>query len=215
MSTARELLDAVQAELAPRDAENRLAPMIADGTAPRSVFAAIAAEELHIVPSDWRSLHTLAARCDTPAARSYFGGLASGEEAALAKLAPLAAAAGLDDAAAKAYEPLPGCQAYPAYFAWLALNGRPAEVAVALTANFGAWGTYCATIARGMREQYGFGDEACAFFDFFATPVPDDQAVAVVQEGLDAGALDPDAARRFARLFQSYELMFWNTLADA
>jgi thiaminase len=215
MSEARELLDAVQAELAPRDAENRLAPLIADGAAPRSVFAAVAAEELHIVPSDWRSLHTLAARCDTPTARSYFSGLAGGEEAALAKLAPLAAAAGLDDAAAKAYEPRPGCQAYPAYFAWLALNGSPAEVAVALNANFGAWGTYCAQIAQGMREHYGFGDDACAFFDFFATPVPDDQAVAVVQEGLDTGRLDQAAARRYARLFQSYELMFWNTLADA
>jgi thiaminase len=213
MSTARELLDAVRAELAPRDAENRLVPLIADGTAPRSVFAAIAAEEMHIVPSDWRSLHTLAARSDTPAARSYFGGLAGGEEAALAKLAPLATATGLDDDAAKAHEPRPGCQAYPAYFAWLALNARPAEVAVALTANFGAWGTYCAAIARGMREHYGFDDEACGFFDFFATPLPDDEAVAVVQAGLDAGALDQEAARRYARLFQSYELMFWNTLA--
>jgi hypothetical protein len=213
MSTARELLDAVQAELAPRDAENRLAPLIAEGAAPRSAFAAIAAEELRIVPSDWRSLHTLAARSDAPA-RSYFSGLASGEELALAKLAPLAAAAGLDDDAARAHEPRPGCQAYPAYFAWLALNGSPAEVAVALTANFGAWGTYCAAIARGMREHYGFGDDACGFFDFFATPLPDDQAVAVVQAGLDTGTLDQDAARRYARLFQSYELMFWNTLAD-
>jgi thiaminase len=215
MSTARDFLDSVHAELAPRDAENRLAPLIAEGAAPRSVFAAIAAEELHIVPSDWRSLHTLAARCDTPAARSYFSGLASGEEAALAKLAALAAAAGLDDDAAMAYEPRAGCQAYPAYFAWLALNGRPAEVAVALTANFGAWGSYCEAIARGMREHYEFADDACAFFDFFAAPFPDDQAVAVVQEGLDSGALDQDAARRYARLFQSYELMFWNTLADA
>jgi hypothetical protein len=215
MSTARDLLDSVHAELAPRDAENQLAPLIAEGAAPRSVFAAIAAEELHIVPSDWRSLHTLAARCDTPAARGYFSGLASGEETALAKLAPLAAAAGLDDDAVTAYEPRAGCQAYPAYFAWLALNGRPAEVAVALTANFGAWGGYCGAIARGMREHYGFGDDACGFFDFFAAPFPDDQAVAVVQEGLDTGTLDQDAARRYARLFQSYELMFWNTLADA
>lgn len=215
MSRARELLDAVQAELAPRDAENRLAPLVAEGAAPRSVFATIAAEELHIVPSDWRSLHTLAARSDDPAARAYFSGLAGGEEAALAELAPLAAAAGLDDEAARAYEPRAGCQAYPAYFAWLALNARPAEVAVALTTNFGAWGTYCAAIARGMREHYGFGDDACAFFDFFATPLPDDQAVAVVQAGLDAGTLDQGAARRYARLFQSYELMFWNALAES
>lgn len=211
---ARDLLRDVQAELAPRDDENRLAPLIASGAAPRSVFWVIAAEELRIVPSDWRSLHTLAARSEDVAARTYFSGLASGEERALAMLAPLAREAHLDADAARAYRPSPGCQAYPAYFAWLALNGAPAEVALAVTANFAAWGRYCAAIALGMREHYGFSDEACGFFDFFATPLPDDQAVAAVGAGLDAGTLDPDEARLYARLFQSYELMFWNTLTE-
>lgn len=211
-SAARDLLQAVQAELAPRDDENRLVPLIATGAAPWSVFGAVAAEELRIVPSDWRSLHTLASRSEDLAARTYFGGLAVGEERALATLTPLARQAGVEDDGA--YEPRAGCQAYPAYFAWLALNGAPAEVAVAITANFAAWGRYCAAIAQGMREHYGFGDEACAFFDFFATPLPDDQAVAAVQAGLDAGTLDRARAQRYARLFQSYELMFWNTLAE-
>jgi hypothetical protein len=39
--------------------------------------------------------------------------------------------------------------------------------------------------------------------------------VAAVPSKLDTGTLDQDAARRYARLFQSYELMFWNTLADS
>ena len=211
----RELLAAVQAELAPRDDENRLVPLIADGTAPRSVFGVIAAEELRIVPSDWRSLHTLAARSDEPAARSYFGGLAGGEQQALALLGPLAEEAGLTPDAVRDYEPLPGCQAYPSYFAWLALNAAPAEVAVAITANFAAWGRYCAAIATGMSEHYGFGTGASAFFQFFAEPLPDDAAVAAIQAGLDAGTLDERKARRYARLFQAYELMFWNTLAEA
>jgi hypothetical protein len=211
----RDLLAAVQAELAPRDDENRLAPLIAAGTAPRSVFGVIAAEELRIVPSDWRSLHTLAARSDEPASRSYFGGLAAGEQQALAMLGPLAEQSGLTPDELRDYEPRAGCQAYPSYFAWLALNAAPAEVAVAITANFAAWGRYCADIAGGMREHYGFGAGARAFFEFFAEPLPDDAAVAAIQAGLDAGTLDPSRARRYARLFQSYELMFWNTLAEA
>ncbi|MFF7994362.1 hypothetical protein ACFZDG_31860 [Kitasatospora xanthocidica] len=42
--------------------------------------------------------------------------------------------------APEARPPLPGCQAYPAYLAWLALNGRPSAAAAALVANFAAWG---------------------------------------------------------------------------
>jgi hypothetical protein len=213
-ASGRDLLAAVQAELAPRDGENRLPGLIAAGAAPRSVFGVIAAEELRIVASDWRSLHTLAARSEEPAARGYFGGLAAGEQQALATLGPLAEEAGLSPDAVREHEPLAGCQAYPSYFAWLALNGAPAEVALAITANFDAWGRYCAEIAGGMREHYGFSASACGFFDFFAEPLPDDAAVAAIQAGLDAGTVDQRRVRQYARLFQSYELMFWNTLAE-
>ncbi|MEV4601080.1 transcriptional regulator [Amycolatopsis sp. NPDC049253] len=217
-ASARELLAAIQRELAPRDEDNRLLPLVASGSAPRAVFAAIAAEERWIVRSDWRSFHALAARADEPRAREFFGGLAPGEQLALGKLDALAAAAG-DDPGTEL--PRAGCQAYPAYFAWLALNGEAAEVAVAIFANFAAWGRYCAAVATGMREHYcfqdgGFSDDACAFFDFFAADVPEieERALAAIQAGLDAGRLDPGRARTYARLFQSYELMFWNTLAD-
>jgi hypothetical protein len=122
--SARELIDAVQAELAPRDDENRLVPLIEKGKAAREVFAAVAAEEYRIVRSDWRSFLTLASRSQE----------------------------------------------------------------------------------RGARE----------FFDFFGTPSPEleEQAVAAVQAAMDAGRLSEKDARTHARLFQSYELDFWNTLAD-
>jgi hypothetical protein len=191
-------------------------PLIAAGKAPRSVFATIAAEENRIVPSDWRSFLTIAARCTEQHSRELFGGLAAGEGLALAKLKTLAAACGLDDAALRAYEPQAGCQVYPSYLAWLAMFGEPADVVVALIANFAAWGDYCATIARAMREHYGFDDDACGFFDFFAAPVPEieEQAVAALQAGIDAGRQTDDAFT-YGRLFQSYELMFWNTIADS
>jgi len=212
---ARELLAAARKTLAPAERDNRLVPLIAAGTAPRSVFATIAAEESRIVPSDWRSFLTIAARCTEPNARELFGGLAAGEGLALAKLRTLASACDLDADALRAYQPQAGCQAYPSYLAWLAMFGEPADVVVALIANFAAWGDYCATIAQAMREHYGFDDEACGFFDFFATPVPEveEQAVAALQAGIDAGR-QTDEAFTYGRLFQSYELMFWNTIAD-
>lgn len=214
--SARGLLETIRDELAPAESENRLVPLIAQGRAAPTVFATIAAEERHIVTSDWRSFLTLAARSSEPTAREFFAGLAQGESLALAKLTALADATGMTESTLADYEPLAGCQAYPAYFAWLALNGEPADVIVAIVANFAAWGDYCATIASAMREHYGFADEACGFFDFFATPIPEvvEQAVAAVQAGIDAGRSSAREARRYGRLFQSYELMFWNTLAD-
>lgn len=213
---ARDLLAEARAALAPAQKDNRLVPLIASGAAPRSVFATIAAEERRIVPSDWRSFLILASRCSEPNARELFTGLAAGESLALSKLAGLADATGQDTAALRAYQPEAGCQAYPAYLAWLALFGEPADVVVALIANFAAWGDYCATIATAMREHYGFDDDACAFFDFFATPAPEleEQAVAALTAGMAAGRQDRDEAMTYGRLFQSYELMFWNTIAD-
>ena len=207
--SARELIEAVQAELAPRDDENRLVPLVGRGEAGREVFAAIAAEEYRIVRSDWRSFLTLASRSQEQGAREFFATLASGEGLALGKLPALAGES-------PDYEPRAGCQAYPAFVAWLALNGEPAEVIVAIVANFAAFGRYCAAIAAAMRERYGFDDEACAFFDFFGAPSPELEALAVtaVQAALDAENLSEKDARTHARLFQAYELDFWNTLAD-
>lgn len=214
--SARQLLESVREELAPMESGNRLVPLIEQGAADPAVFGTIAAEESHIVRSDWRSLHLLASRSTEPTAREFFAGLAQGEGLVLGKLPALAAAGGLDEAALAAYEPMAGCQAYPSYFSWLAMNGEPADVIVGVVANFAAWGDYCGRIAKAMREKYDLDDEACAFFDFFATPVPEavEQAIAAVRAGMDAGRSDERAARRYGRLFQAYELMFWNTIAD-
>ncbi|AHH96221.1 hypothetical protein GCM10010174_44240 [Kutzneria viridogrisea] len=214
-ASARELLAAARQDLAPGEHENRLVPLIAQGTAPRAAIAALAAEQHRIIVSDWRSFLVLASRSQDPAAGSFFSDLAAGEVLALDNLKKFAAAAGLDEQALRDYRPRAGCQAYPSYLAWLALNGEPSDVVLAVVANFSAWGSYCGTVAAALREHYGFDDEGCGFFDFFATPAPggDEAALAVVQAGLDAGR-GTDQAREYGRLLQSYELMFWNTLAE-
>ncbi|WP_329164628.1 transcriptional regulator [Streptomyces sp. NBC_01267] len=219
--TAQDLLRAGKAELAPAAAANPLVPLIAAGTARLGALRALALEQRHIIASDRSSFHHLAVRCTErreSAAAAFFTSLEEGEEAALEQLAALIAACGLDEADVTGYEPTAGCQAYPSYVARLALTGRPAEAALALTANFAAWGGYCATIAQGLRTHYGFDDKACGFFDFFAQPASglDAQATAAVQAGLDAGpgsTFDITVARRHGRLLQSYESMFWDSLA--
>ncbi|MFG3273254.1 thiaminase II/PqqC family protein [Streptomyces luteogriseus] len=213
---ARDLLETTTAALAPDPHANPLVPRIADGTAPLTTLAALALEQTWVIPADRRAFEFLSARGDAtgPQAAAFFTALAEGEALAGERLTAFTRACGVDEPGEASYEPLPGCQAYPAYVAWLALNASPADVVLALTANFSAWGGYCATIAAALRERYGFTDEACSFFDFFAQPAPEPArlAVAAVQEALDAGRLDPQRARTYGRLLQHYEAMFWNAL---
>jgi len=218
---AHDLVQALCTEVAPEEHDNRLVTAVAQGRASREVMGALAAEEARIVASDRRSFLLLAARTDQPAAMDFFTELAQGEGAALATLPALAAAAGLDEAGVYAYRVRAGCQAYPAYLAWLALSGDPVEVALAVLANFAAWGGYCATLARALREHYGFDDAACAFFDLFAAP--GEEASPSPLEAHALGAIEARLAvgdtlansHEYGRLLQSYERMFWNTLADA
>jgi hypothetical protein len=214
-ANASDRLTTLRQELAGLTEHNRLVPLVEAGSAPVEVVAALGAEEYRIVASDRRSFLTLAARSADPGGVGFFGGLGQGESLALAMVPVLVGAAGMDQEALERYEPMAGCQAYPAYVAWLALNAEPAEVALAMLVNFAAWGGYCATIGQALRKRYGFDDEACGFFDFFASPVPEleQQALACVQAALDAGR-PLASAHRYGRLLQTYEAMFWNTLAD-
>ncbi|MEV5437687.1 transcriptional regulator [Streptomyces sp. NPDC052682] len=215
--TARELLDTTTAHLAPDPDANPLVPLIERGAASRDTLAALALEQHGVIAADHRSFLHLAERAATggdAACAAFFRTLAEGEVLAGQRLTSFAAACGVDEERTAAYDPLPGCQAYPAYVAWLALNAAPPDAVLALTANFSAWGGYCATIARALRGRYGFPDEACGFFDFFAEPAPDleAKAAAAVQAALDDGRLDERLAHRYGRLLQAYEAQFWSAL---
>ncbi|WP_405932970.1 transcriptional regulator [Streptomyces sp. NBC_00827] len=213
--TASDLRGSITGKLAPDPHANRLLPLIARGAAQRSTLAALALEQRHVIAADRRAFLHLAQRPDAgPESAAFFAMLAEGEALAEDRLGAYTAACGADEALAAAYEPLADCRSYPAYVAWLALNGSPADVVLALSANFAAWGGYCATIAEALRRHYGFEDEACGFFDFFAEPAPEleRKALAAVQAGLDAGRVDEDEAYRYGRLLQGCEAKFWHAL---
>jgi TENA/THI-4/PQQC family len=206
MDTA-ELLSVARAELAPvegRLAEHRYLTELEAGRVPLESLRAFAGEQRAIIASDRRSFEHLALRFPQPPARDFFRDMAAGEAEALRLLEPFAAAVGLG----ADYEPLAGCQAYPAYVAWLALNGSPAEVALAFLANLESWGRSCARLRDALRPRYGIDAVAC--FDFFATPPPgfEERARALLATG------EPTRSRRAARLLQAYELLYWDTLAD-
>jgi hypothetical protein len=174
---------------------------------------AFAGEQLHVIPSDLRSFEMLTQRFDADPAHGYLAGMAAGERVALGVLEAFATAVGLDDAAQRGYEPVPGCQVYPSYVARLARDGTPAQVAGAFLVNLDAWGSCCARMADALPANYQISQQDCAFFAHFAGPTTElEQAsLAVIDAELACGA-DPAGIARAARLLQAYELLFWDSL---
>ena len=178
---------------------------------PEESLRAFAGEQYWILRGDRRSFAHLAARFPEPPAGDLFLSLAQGEGQALEHLRGLAASVGVDERWLEAYEPHPGCQAYSAFVAWLALGGSRADLALAFLANLDAWGCNCGRLG----ELLG-GRCDVSFFEFFAEPAPgfEEQALAVADQGFESGD-SREGARRAARLLQAYELLFWDTLSDA
>ncbi|GGN35302.1 hypothetical protein [Streptomyces fuscichromogenes] len=71
-----------------------------------------------MVPADSRAFLHLAQRAT--------------EQPAAERLGVFTAACAVDEERLRAYEPLPGRQAYPAYNSWLALNADPTDATLAL-----------------------------------------------------------------------------------
>lgn len=194
---------------------HRFLGLLRSHSVPEDRLRGLAAEQRAIVSSDRRSFAMLAARFPGGHAGDFFLSMAEGEGAALAELDGFLRWLGLTPEALRAYEPRAGAQAYPAYVAWLALNGSRTDVVLAFVANLAAWGANCGEVAAALRDVYGAGDEAVGFFEYFARPpaVFEERALAVIGEALAEGE-DTVAARRATRLLQSYELSFWDTLAE-
>jgi thiaminase len=210
-SDAHRLLSSIRRELVSLDGairEHRYLDALDQGRVPRAELGVFANEQRLIIESDRRSFLSLATRFPEPPAGEFFEWMADGEHDALGRLERFAAqVGGYDDS----YLPRAGCHAYAAYVASLALNGSRVEVVMAFLANLAAWGENCARIARALAER-----SDVSFFEFFASPPEEfeSRALAVADEGLALGE-SGDAAKRAAHLLQRFELLYWDTLADA
>ncbi len=113
-------------------------------------------------------------------------------------------------------------QAYPSYWARIALAGKRGAGAAACAVNFPAWGKMCSELSEALRSrpEYGYNamedDEASsslAFIDFFGTPIEklDEMAAAVMMQ---ESASYSDVVTE-VRLLQEYEILFWDSLYKA
>ena len=219
MADAPELIAETRAQLKAMEDKLVAHPYLSaveEGRISKNKLCLFAGEQYYIINSDLRSIALLISRQSDGPSHQFFLGALQGEAAARDALLAFARALeiGADDL--RAYEPMPGCQAYPAYVAWLAAYGSDADFAAAFLVNLPAWGSSCARMSAGLKGKYGLLPEAVAFFDLFAAPAPEFQAdsLRVIQHGLDRG-VDLRGVARAARLIQAYELLFWDTLYEA
>lgn len=218
MADARELIETTRAQLKPVEERLTAHPYLAaleEGRIPREKLRLVAGEQYYIIKSDLRSIALLINRQGHGPSRDYLLGALQGEAAAIDALLVFAQALGMREDDLRAYDPLPGCQAYPAYVTWLAAYGSDADFAAAFLVNLPAWGRNCGRMSAALKDKYGLSAEAAAFFDLFASPPPEfeENSLRVIQAGLNRG-VDPRGVARSARLIQAYELMYWDTLYE-
>ncbi|CAJ1942634.1 unnamed protein product [Cylindrotheca closterium] len=195
---------------------------------------AFAREQYHVQLSDARSFAVLAGHegfapstltgASVPEAKrdkvDLFQFLLGGEVYAAPLLLNYATKLGLDEDALQKSAPLNAkSQAYPSYWARLALSGNRAAGAAACAVNFPAWGQMCRKLLDALKdgeayEEYkGDDDDALAFVKFFATPIDDldKMAAAIIDEenATYEEIIEP------VRLLQQYEIMFWDGIFEA
>ena len=152
--------------------------------------------------------------------------LLGGEVYAASLLLAYAKSVGLDENALRmprksGYQLSPKSQAYPSYWARLALSGKKkgrAAGAAACAVNFPAWGKMCHRLLEalgvtGNNYTYeGMEDERLAFIKFFATPI--ERLDKMAADIIDKEGVPYEDLVEHVRLLQEYEIMFWDGIFE-
>jgi pyrroloquinoline quinone (PQQ) biosynthesis protein C len=218
-ATVLKWVERVRHELQPIEAKilnHRYLQALEAGRIERGQLRIFAGQQSHIIGSDLRSVAQMVARASSERSQAFFLELLEGERAALKALELFNAGVAAAPGTPVSDDPLPGAFAYCAFVAWLSLYASEAEFAGALLINLPVWGTNCGRMADALRSRYGFSEAEVAFFTMFATAPPgfEERAAGVVAEGLAHG-VTPGSVRQAASLLQGYELLFWDTMAQA
>lgn len=142
--------------------------------------------------------------------------LLGGEVYASSLLLKYAQSLGLDEDRLKSSRPSARAQAYPSYWARLALSKKRAAGAAACAINFPAWGRMCGRLLQALGEKdqmySGIDDESLAFIKFFAVPIDglDEMAAKIIEEE----RVSYDELVEHVRLLNEYEVMFWDAVFE-
>lgn len=142
--------------------------------------------------------------------KDIFQFLLSGEVYASSLLLDHAKSLGINNERNIAHYPCSSlAQAYPSYWARMALDQARAAGAAACAVNFPAWGRMCSRLYEAAPSKDGMD-----FIQFFSTPIDslDEMAAAVIDSEENVQYED---LVQHVRLLQNYEVLFWDAVYAA
>ena len=216
--SSQEVVDKIRGELRYLDDQirgHRYLQLLNKRMVDLPTLRAFPGHQYHIINSDLRSIAMMVHRFSEPLVQSYFKQVFDGEGKALKNLRPLAQKLGMSETELEHYPITHEGFAYAAYMSWLSMYGTPAEIVAGFLVNFSAWGFNCGQMSQSLKKHYGFAEADTVFLDAFANlPSFTNVALQIIQDGLNEG-VEPWRIQRAAYLFQRYEIMFWDSMANS
>lgn len=218
MPEATEVIEEIRNDISSVDEEIRNHPFPAifeEQRADEKDLVPFVSTQYYIAQSDLRSFAKMTQRFgEDPDTRDFFNGIYQGEDVAVKGLFHLADKLGLSEDRLNDYDLSARGFAYATFVAWSAEYASAGEVATAILVNFEAWGHNCGRIRDSLEDYYGYTEDDTVYLATFADFDPMvDQTKEILQQDLDNG-LNPRKVLRTARMYQSYEKMFWDEMAD-
>jgi hypothetical protein len=171
--------------------------------------------QYHILCSNLRSFSILVGRFGSSTSRDFFMELQECSRDSLDRLVVMGSSLGMTEDDLTEYEVTPRGFACATFLAHEALYATSAEIALGYLVNIAARAHNCARTSAALHNSYGFDADDTEFLDAAAQmPSFEIPARRIIQESLNRGD-SPQLMRRAARLFQAYEMMFWDAMADA
>jgi thiaminase len=180
-----------------------------DGTLSVEKLKLFATQQYYTVNHDLRSLAAMLSGSTNDDEVDFFRMLVDGDREALKKLILISTELGLREVDLDSAVVLGGAASYTHYLAWLASYANAGEQATALTVNLPVWGSNCRRLGNALRNQYGLKETG--FFELFSGPTEaiEAPAVKIMDNYLERHS---SGMERCARLIQTYELSFWDTV---
>lgn len=171
----------------------------------KEVLVKFVENQLYIIPHDLKALSHVLSKARVLDEIEFFKILVDGDYEALKALNMLADELGVKlDYAKLSVKAV----SYTHYLSWLALNGSPGDVAVALTVNLPVWGENVKKLGEHARS---LNIKSIKLFDLFSGPFdPLEERAEKIAERY----LDWERYRFIAKAIQQYELEFWDSLLE-
>lgn len=171
----------------------------------REVLRRFVENQLYIIPHDFKALSHVLSKTITLDEVEFFKMLVDGDYEALKALNDLAEELNIKLDYSKLS--VKGVS-YTHFLSWLALNGSPGDVAVALTVNLPAWGENVKKLGEHART---LNIKSTKLFELFSGPfdILEEKAEKISQRYLDWKRY-----RFIVKTIQQYELDFWDSLIE-